>query len=204
MWCQTSPGAFRSKTHLLPRCALSRTGSCKNICVPANCRIRCRWSAGLRNISYTISWSGINKNLGGNILTYNESEDAYYIQYGADSAPKKLGNGKINIPIMDFLVSTSAQALGASTMGFDISEYTDLSFTISKDHYNGYTVVVSTAENYSDISSSNCTTVVSRTARGAGSDTVTNYDISNYNWLKITGHSDSTSTKIKISNLIIE
>ncbi len=29
---------------------------------------------------------------GGNILTYNESEDAYYIQHGADSVPKKLGS----------------------------------------------------------------------------------------------------------------
>lgn len=34
----------------------------------------------------------INQNLGGNILSYNESEDAYYIQYGADSVPKKLGS----------------------------------------------------------------------------------------------------------------
>lgn len=35
---------------------------------------------------------------GGNILTYNESEDAYYIQHGADSVPKKLGSGGIVIP----------------------------------------------------------------------------------------------------------
>ena len=40
----------------------------------------------------------ISGKLGGNILTYNESEDAYYIQYGADSAPKKLGSGSIYIP----------------------------------------------------------------------------------------------------------
>lgn len=39
----------------------------------------------------------LNNNLGGNILTYDESEDAFYIQNGADSVPKKLGsirNGK--------------------------------------------------------------------------------------------------------------
>lgn len=35
----------------------------------------------------------LNDNLGGNNLYYNESEDAYYIQHGADSVPKKLGNG---------------------------------------------------------------------------------------------------------------
>ncbi|MBD5456215.1 MAG: hypothetical protein HDR23_07050 [Lachnospiraceae bacterium] len=34
----------------------------------------------------------LNNNLNGNILTYNESEDAYYIQHGADAVPKKLGN----------------------------------------------------------------------------------------------------------------
>ena len=34
----------------------------------------------------------LNDNLNGNILTYNESEDAYYIQHGADSVPKKLGS----------------------------------------------------------------------------------------------------------------
>lgn len=34
----------------------------------------------------------ISSDLGGNILSYNESEDAYYIQYGADSVPKKLGS----------------------------------------------------------------------------------------------------------------
>lgn len=30
--------------------------------------------------------------MGGNIFTYNESEDAYYIQHGADAVPKKLGS----------------------------------------------------------------------------------------------------------------
>lgn len=34
----------------------------------------------------------LNNSLGGNILSYNESEDAYYIQHGADSVPKKLGS----------------------------------------------------------------------------------------------------------------
>lgn len=35
-------------------------------------------------------FSTLNDNLGGNNLYYNESEDAYYIQHGADSVPKKL------------------------------------------------------------------------------------------------------------------
>lgn len=34
----------------------------------------------------------INSNIGGNIITYKESEDAYYIQHGADAVPKKLGS----------------------------------------------------------------------------------------------------------------
>jgi hypothetical protein len=47
----------------------------------------------------------INSNMGGNILTYNEGEDAYYIQHGADSAPKKLGDlqEKLTITIQTYL-----------------------------------------------------------------------------------------------------
>lgn len=37
-------------------------------------------------------FGALNDNLNGNILTYNESEDAYYIQHGADAVPKKLGS----------------------------------------------------------------------------------------------------------------
>ena len=36
--------------------------------------------------------NAINSNIGGNIITYKESEDAYYIQHGADAVPKKLGS----------------------------------------------------------------------------------------------------------------
>lgn len=36
--------------------------------------------------------NNVNSSLGGNILSYVESEDAYYIQYGADTVPKKLGD----------------------------------------------------------------------------------------------------------------
>ena len=35
----------------------------------------------------------LNDSLGGNHLLYNEGEDAYYIQHGADAVPKKLGSG---------------------------------------------------------------------------------------------------------------
>ena len=47
----------------------------------------------------------INSNIGGNIITYKESEDAYYIQHGADSAPKKLGDlqEKLTITIQTYL-----------------------------------------------------------------------------------------------------
>lgn len=52
-----------------------------------------------------------NQNLGGNILSYNESEDAYYIQYGADSVPKKLGSN----PEVGGFVTTLVS--GGSTTG---------------------------------------------------------------------------------------
>ena len=40
----------------------------------------------------------LNNSLGGNVLTYNESEDAFYIQnVGADSVPKKLGESQIEV-----------------------------------------------------------------------------------------------------------
>ena len=45
---------------------------------------------------YFLQVTVLNNNLGGNQLIYNEGEDAYYIQHGADSVPKKLGSsGKI-------------------------------------------------------------------------------------------------------------
>lgn len=44
--------------------------------------------------------------LGGNKLIYNESEDAYYIQHGADAALKKLGNNSVDTYIS---VSTSGE-----------------------------------------------------------------------------------------------
>lgn len=37
-------------------------------------------------------FDSVYSSLGGNILSYVESEDAYYIQYGADTVPKKLGD----------------------------------------------------------------------------------------------------------------
>ena len=55
----------------------------------------------------------ITNNLGGNNLIYNESEDAYYIQHGADSALKKLGSGgdyELNFPVYvnDTIVANGA------------------------------------------------------------------------------------------------
>ena len=42
-------------------------------------------------------YSTLLDKLGGNSLTYNESEDAYYIQHGADAVPKKLGNDGVKM-----------------------------------------------------------------------------------------------------------
>lgn len=68
---------------------------------------------------------GVIQNLGGNILSYNESEDSYYIQYGADSVPKKLGN----CPPVTFRIHT--QGLGAGKVGVDHS-----SFSVNITEYN--------------------------------------------------------------------
>ncbi len=42
----------------------------------------------------------VNSSLGGNNLIYNESEDTYYIQHGADAALKKLGSGTLKKKIV--------------------------------------------------------------------------------------------------------
>ena len=58
-------------------------------------------------------------NLGGNILSYNESEDAYYIQHGADAVPKKLGS-KGTIQRFDAPAVGGSQA-GSYPFTFDLS-----------------------------------------------------------------------------------
>lgn len=59
-----------------------------------------------------------NNNLGGNTLIYNESEDAYYIQHGADSVLKKLGSSNISL---------------FATYGLSVSGETKTVFTAQKD-----------------------------------------------------------------------
>lgn len=56
----------------------------------------------------------LNQNLGGNILSYNESEDSYYIQYGADSVPKKLGSGQLISYSGSFTASSDGKAIFVS------------------------------------------------------------------------------------------
>ena len=63
--------------------------------------------------------------LGGNNLIYNESEDAYYIQHGADAALKKLGKGEIIIPSMSCGIGGNATA--SSGYRLDVSEYKKMS-----------------------------------------------------------------------------
>lgn len=65
-----------------------------------------------------------NSSLGENILSYNESEDAYYIQHGADSVPKKLGSS-ISNAVLTVLNSTTLSS--ASTT---ISIPSDCSHTV--------------------------------------------------------------------------
>lgn len=57
--------------------------------------------------------------LGGNSLIYNESEDAYYIQHGADAVPKKLGS-KGTIQCFEAPAVGGSQA-GSYPFTFDLS-----------------------------------------------------------------------------------
>ncbi len=52
--------------------------------------------SGLQSTNVQGAVDELNSSLGGNILSYVQSEDSYYIQYGADSVPKKLGDVTIS------------------------------------------------------------------------------------------------------------
>ena len=64
-------------------------------------------------------FGALNDKVNGNILTYNESEDAYYIQHGADAVPKKLGN-KGTIQCFNAPAVSGSQA-GSYPFTFDLS-----------------------------------------------------------------------------------
>ncbi len=66
----------------------------------------------------------LNSSLGGNNLIYNESEDAYYIQHGADAALKKLGSGTLKKKI----VLEHTRFTGSTTVNIanQLSNYKDL------------------------------------------------------------------------------
>ena len=85
-------------------------------------------------------FGALNDNINGNILTYNESEDAYYIQHGADAVPKKLqGNGE-RIKSITFKQSFSVThtATGTGTSTFTIT-YT-INFSYADDVLTGFSV----------------------------------------------------------------
>lgn len=80
-------------------------------------------------------FSELNDNINGNILTYNESEDAYYIQHGADAVPKKLGN-KGTIQCFEAPVVSSEKA-GNHAFTFDLSSVYDNYQSITADDIVG-------------------------------------------------------------------
>ena len=61
--------------------------------------------------------------MNGNILTYNESEDAYYIQHGADAVPKKLDDSGKRIKSITFKQTflTAHEATGTGSSTFTIT-----------------------------------------------------------------------------------
>ncbi len=65
----------------------------------------------------------LNDKVNGNILTYNESEDAYYIQHGADAVPKKLDDSGKRIKSITFKQTflTAHEATGTGSSTFTIT-----------------------------------------------------------------------------------
>lgn len=63
-----------------------------------------------------------NNNLGGNNLIYEESEDAYYIQHGADSVRKKLGKPDADYQL---ILAPTPSYIHIPTLGCNIRVYTD-------------------------------------------------------------------------------
>ena len=80
-------------------------------------------------------FGALNDNINGNILTYNESEDAYYIQHGADAVPKKLGS-KGTIQCFEAPVVSSGKA-GNHAFTFDLSSVYDNYQSITADDIVG-------------------------------------------------------------------
>ena len=76
----------------------------------------------------------LNNNLNGNILTYNESEDAYYIQHGADAVPKKLGSDVINFTkIHSTMVSDKR-----TTKTYSVSDLKAGEYIVQSETFIGY------------------------------------------------------------------
>lgn len=95
----------------------------------------------------------LNTNLGDNILTYNESEDAYYIQHGADSVPKKLGDSNVpwcfpytgdEIQVKIKKIFTQFEPYTGSTVTMEHDENED--FFVFASCYSTATVSVSSSE----------------------------------------------------------
>lgn len=78
----------------------------------------------------------VNGSLGGNKLTYNKSEDAYYIQWGADSVPKKLGSPDIRTkeitssaavdnPVLSFTAESNILCAGVVAVGCTVYSWAE-------------------------------------------------------------------------------
>ena len=113
----------------------------------------------------------LNNSLGGNTITYDESEDAYYIQHGADSASKK----KLGRPtIYNLGKCTSPTTFNiASIVGSNhIADYTSANFLVVTNPNIGASATNTTPNN-----------TIARDATASVSITAVsvNYDISNGN-----------------------
>lgn len=87
----------------------------------------------------------LNDKVNGNILTYNESEDAYYIQHGADAVPKKLGNSGV-CEYGSSTIAIKAEGGGNATINFKKS-YSSVHIFIKMDLQNAWSYRISYIEN---------------------------------------------------------
>ena len=80
----------------------------------------------------------LNDSLGGNILIYNESEDAYYIQHGADTVLKKLGSntGGITLTNLYFKGGRPSPGYEAGVQIGAFSSYSDHKMTFDVTNYS--------------------------------------------------------------------
>lgn len=143
----------------------------------------------------------LNNNLGGNTLIYNESEDAYYIQHGADTGLKKLGSSRICIPYLQFPDGQAGTGVARwQTLKFDITNFSSLSFHVHSPAQTG--TATTSSFTISGLTSIGVSTPLYTITSGADDNDYSDIDISKYTVLEISTYLYCKDTII--TNLVCE